>query len=78
MDFPNFFVDEMVEGRFKKFRHHHQFVQAGSGTIMTDTLEYNTPFEIFGKVFDIIILKNYLTRFIKERNYFIKKITENK
>lgn len=74
--FPNFFVDEMVEGRFKKFRHQHHFVQEKHNTVMTDTIEYETPFGIFGSLFDKIILKNYLTRFIKERNDFIKKVAE--
>jgi ligand-binding SRPBCC domain-containing protein len=70
-------VDEMLEGHFKKFRHHHCFVQEGLNTIVTDTIEYQTPFWIFGKIFDQLILKNYLTRFIKERNNYIKKVAEN-
>jgi len=77
MQFPNFFVDEMVEGRFKKFRHKHHFVQEKFSTIMTDTIEYQTPFGMFGSLFDKIILQSYLTRFIKVRNDFIKKTAEN-
>jgi ligand-binding SRPBCC domain-containing protein len=77
MEYPNYFVDEMLEGHFKKFRHHHCFVQEGLNTIVTDTIEYQTPFWIFGKTFDQLILKNYLTRFIKERNNYIKKVAEN-
>ncbi len=77
MEFPNYFVDEMVEGRFKTFKHLHEFVAKNGQTIMTDTIEYQTPYGIFGKLFDKLILKNYLTKFIQERNDFIKKTAEN-
>ena len=77
MEFPNYFVDEMVKGRFKSFKHEHTFVEQNGKTIMTDTVEYQTPFGIFGRLFDQFILKNYLTTFITERNTFIKNLAEN-
>lgn len=77
MEFPNYFVDEMIEGRFKNFKHEHTFVAKEGKTVMIDTIEYQTPFGIFGKLFDKWILKNYLTDFITERNQFIKNLAEN-
>lgn len=77
MGFPNYFIDEMMEGRFKKFKHRHDFIEKGNKTIMIDTIEYQTPFGIFGKTFDRLVLKNYLTKFIQERNDFIKTTAEN-
>lgn len=77
MEFPNYFIDEMVEGRFRKFKHLHTFSEKNGKTIMMDKIEYETPFWIFGKIFDKIVLKSYLTNFIKERNTFIKKTVEN-
>lgn len=77
MEFPNYFIDEMIEGCFKKFKHRHDFVEEGNKTIMIDTIEYQTPFSIFGKTFDKLILKNHLTKFIQERNDFIKVTAEN-
>lgn len=77
MEFPNYFIDEMIEGRFKKFKHRHDFVEQGNKTIMIDTIEYQTPFGIFGKTFDKLFLKNHLTKFIQERNDFIKVTAEN-
>ena len=78
MEFPNYFIDEMIEGRFKKFKHRHDFIEEGNKTIMIDTIEYLTPFGIFGKLFDKAVLKNHLFNFIKERNDFIKKIAEQR
>lgn len=76
MDAPNYFIDEMVEGRFKSFKHQHTFTEENGITIMKDTIEYETPFGLFGKLFDKLILKNYLTSFIQERNEFIKNLAE--
>jgi ligand-binding SRPBCC domain-containing protein len=76
MESPHYFIDEMVEGRFKKFKHTHTFAKKNGTTIMTDRIEYETPFGLAGKLFDFMILKNYLTYFITERNNFIKNIAE--
>ena len=78
MTSPNHFVDEMIEGRFKTFKHTHTFHTQNEKTIMDDKIEYETPFGIFGKLFDKILLKNHLTTFIKERNDFIKTIAERR
>ncbi|WP_432671903.1 SRPBCC family protein [Flavobacterium sp. SM2513] len=76
MEIPIYFVDEMLEGRFKRFKHTHTFQQKNGGTIMSDTIEYETPFGLAGKIFNTIILKKHLTNFITERNNFIKQIAE--
>lgn len=76
-NFPNYFVDEMLEGRFKSFRHEHSFIFKNNKTIMTDDIFYETPFGIFGRIFDKLILENYLTSFIKKRNQVIKELAEN-
>ena len=78
MESPNYFIDEMIEGRFKKFKHTHTFAEKNGNTVMTDKIEYEIPFGLAGKLLDFMILKNYLTHFIKERNNFIKEIAEKK
>lgn len=76
MEFPHYFVDEMMEGRFKKFKHTHTFSEKNGKTVMIDKIEYKTPFGLAGKLFDFMILKKHLIHFIKERNNFIKEIAE--
>jgi ligand-binding SRPBCC domain-containing protein len=76
MEFPNYFVDEMIEGRFKSFRHEHIFTEENGITIMKDKIQYETPFSIFGRLFDKLVLKKYLIHFIGERNQFIKDLAE--
>ena len=77
MDFYIYFVDEMEEGKFKSFKHQHFFEEINGITIMTDLIEYETPFGIFGKAFDLLFLKTHLSHFIQKRNKFIKHLAEN-
>ena len=78
INFYDYFVDEMEEGKFKTFKHEHFFEEKNGVTIMTDKLQYETPFGIIGKLFDTLLLKNHLIHFLLERNKTLKKIAENK
>jgi hypothetical protein len=44
---------------------------------MTDVLQYETPFGVFGKLFDVLFLKKHLTQFLLERNKTLKIVSEN-
>jgi len=76
-NFPTFFADEMEEGHFKSFKHEHFFQAENECTVMIDRLDYETPFGIFGFLFNKIILKKHLTNFIIHRNRILKKVAEN-
>ena len=71
-----YFCDEMQRGAFKSMRHEHRFAAEGAGTVMTDIFSYETPFGVFEKIFDIIILERYMRRFLEERNALIKSEAE--
>ena len=77
MDFYDYFVDEMEEGKFKSFKHEHSFVEKDRKTVMIDNLNYETPFGIFGRLFDKLFLKKHLTNFIIERNKVLKELAEH-
>ncbi|UFH31834.1 SRPBCC family protein [Chryseobacterium sp. C-71] len=77
MEKPNKFTDVMLKGRFKSFKHQHIFKQEGKNTIMTDILEFESPFGIIGKLFNRFFLKNYMRNFLLERNKSIKSTAEN-
>lgn len=77
MEFPNYFVDEQLKGHFKSFKHEHIFEQKENKIIMTDILEYETPFGFIGKLFDKLILENHLTNFILHRNQILKELSES-
>ncbi|MFL9833796.1 SRPBCC family protein [Chryseobacterium terrae] len=76
MEKPFKFTDIMLKGTFKSFKHQHIFKAENKNTIMTDILEFESPFGIIGKIFNKIFLKNYLTKFLLERNNLIKITAE--
>lgn len=76
MEIPISFVDEMVKGDFKSFRHQHHFKQIDNGTIMIDILEFESPYGIAGKFFNAIYLKRYLEIFLIKRNNAIKEYAQ--
>jgi ligand-binding SRPBCC domain-containing protein len=76
MIFPTYFVDEQLKGQFKSFKHQHFFEQKENYVEVTDVLEYETPFGIFGQLFDKLLLKNHLTNFIIHRNTVLKNLAE--
>lgn len=76
MEYPSFFEDTMLKGAFKNMRHEHHFKNDNGNTIMDDIFEYEAPLGILGKIFDKLILKNYMTRFLLVRNKVIKDVAE--
>ncbi|OUL64294.1 SRPBCC family protein [Flavobacterium sp. AJR] len=76
MNFYDYFVDEMESGKFKSFKHEHFFEEENEQTIMTDKLQYETPFGILGKLFDVLFLKKHLFQFLLERNKILKEVSE--
>jgi ligand-binding SRPBCC domain-containing protein len=73
---PHIFIDEQVEGDFKKMKHEHHFKQVENGTIMIDQFYFESPHGQFGKLIDTFYLNKYLKKLLEERNRLIKKHAE--
>jgi ligand-binding SRPBCC domain-containing protein len=76
-DRPRRFVDAMIEGRFRSFVHIHEFNAVENGTQMRDTLDWESPFGILGRVVDSLVLRRHLTDLVTKRNSRLKAIAEN-
>lgn len=57
--------------------HEHHFAAKDNGTEMTDIFCYETPYGILGKLFDSVLLRSYMTAFLKERNTVIKNAAQS-
>ena len=77
MESPKLFTDVMIQGTFKSMKHQHIFEEKDGKTLMIDIFEFESPFGILGKIFNQIYLKNYLKRFLLERNKMLKEIGES-
>ncbi len=73
---PDFFVDEMVSGPFKSFRHEHVFEVKQDRTIMIDRFEFQSPLGILGEIMNALFLKAYMEELLVERNKVIKEYAE--
>jgi ligand-binding SRPBCC domain-containing protein len=76
METPVSFLDEMIKGDFKSFRHQHFFKTVDNGTIMIDILEFESPYGMLGRIFNALYLKKYLEKFLLKRNAVIKEYAE--
>ena len=74
---PKYFVDEMIDGIFKQFKHEHIFTEENDYTLVVDILHYKSPLGLLGKIADMLFLKSYLTQFIIKRNQSLKKHAES-
>ena len=74
---PTHFTDEMQKGAFKKFHHQHYFEEDGEVCIMTDELEMEAPFGVFGKIAMALIVRPHIRKFLIKRNQFIKQVAES-
>lgn len=78
MEKPHFFEDEMQKGAFKSMMHKHEFkALADDKTLMKDVFNYTVPLGVIGSLFDMLVLKNYMTNFLKTRNTILKSTAEN-
>jgi ligand-binding SRPBCC domain-containing protein len=76
-DRPIYFVDEMVQGAFNRFRHEHRFEPRNGSTLMTDVFDYTSPLGPLGKLADALVLRKYMTQLLEERNRIIKLYAES-
>lgn len=64
----------MTPGMFSSFEHDHRFHQQDGETVMRDELRFSAPLGILGRTVERFALRNYLTRFLRERNQFVKEV----
>ena len=68
------YIDEMVKGPFKKWKHIHIFSEIGKNqTVVTDKIEFELPFFLFGK-----LMEGYVENNLKKIFEFRKIQTVNK
>lgn len=76
MEKPFQFTDIMLKGAFKSMKHQHIFKQKNGSTVMIDIFEFESPLGWIGKLFNHFFLKDYMKKFLLERNELIKKMAE--
>jgi len=73
---PNYFVDEMVSGAFKSFRHEHIFLSINDQTVMKDIFAFESPCGWLGEFANFLFLGRYMQKLLMTRNEVIKQAAE--
>jgi len=68
----------MTKGPFKSLKHTHEFFPTDTGTLMRDTLVWQSPFGILGVIINRLLLRDHLTRFLVLRNAHLKQAAESR
>ncbi len=78
MDRPRYFQDTMVRGAFRAMRHDHFFQARGPGeTEMRDVFRFAAPLGVLGRVAELLVLRRYMGRLLRERNAVIREFAES-
>jgi ligand-binding SRPBCC domain-containing protein len=67
------FIDEMISGPLRRFRHEHVVKPSAEGTLYTDRVEY-IPYG--GRFVEIMFLNGYMTHIFTARHRNMRKILE--
>jgi ligand-binding SRPBCC domain-containing protein len=62
------FRDRQSHGPFSLWVHTHKFEDHGQGTLLTELIEYDLPFGLFGKLADDLLVKRELHRLFEGRH----------
>ncbi|KJD33196.1 hypothetical protein PW52_14825 [Tamlana sedimentorum] len=73
---PVLFVDEMIEGSFKSYKHQHIFKELQNKTLMIDRFYFESPYGVIGKLYDTFILKKHIKNLLVFRNAALKEKAE--
>lgn len=74
---PFYFVDEMVSGAFKSFRHEHIFEAMEGKTLMMDRFHFVTPYGILGEMVNIVLIIKYMHTLLVVRNEHLRTQAEH-
>ncbi len=78
VDYQKSFTDFQQKGPYKLWKHHHEFIPNSQGVLMIDTLEYELPFGIIGKVAHSLLVKKKLTKIFSYRYGMLAKLFNKK
>jgi ligand-binding SRPBCC domain-containing protein len=75
---PHYFQDVMVKGMFRSFEHDHSFEPSDNGgAMMRDELRFTAPLGPVGWIAESLVLRSYLTKFLRARNEQIRRVAES-
>ncbi|MCX2452296.1 SRPBCC family protein [Pedobacter sp. PLR] len=74
VNYQKSFTDFQKKGPYKLWRHHHEFIPNEKGILMIDTVDYELPFGIIGKMAHSFMVKKKLEYIFDYRYQVLEQI----
>jgi ligand-binding SRPBCC domain-containing protein len=74
VNYQKSFTDFQKKGPYKLWRHHHEFIPNQNGVLMVDTVDYELPFGIIGKMVHSLMVKKKLKHIFDYRNQVLEAL----
>lgn len=76
LESPYYFVDEMVSGALKSFKHEHIFEEKEGHIMMIDRFSFEAPLGRLGRLANRLFLIKYMQKLLQKRAVILKKEAE--
>ena len=77
VDYKNSFTDFQVKGPYAYWNHFHEFIPNKDGVLMKDTVDYQLPYGLLGRILHRLLVKNKLEYIFKYRYNVLEKLFNN-
>lgn len=74
VNYQKSFTDFQKKGPYKLWRHHHEFIPNQNGVLMVDTVDYELPFGLIGKVVHSLMVKKKLEHIFDYRYQVLEEL----
>lgn len=75
--YPSFFTDRQLKGPYKLWEHTHTFIEQDNGVLMKDSVKYELPFGIIGKLAHSLIVQKKIENIFIYRKNILNRIFDN-
>jgi ligand-binding SRPBCC domain-containing protein len=72
-----FFQDTMIAGRFKSFRHDHEFTEIGGQVLLKDTIRFSMPLGVAGRLVGKYLMIPHIRGLMARRFQLLQRIAES-
>lgn len=72
------FTDYQVKGPYKLWNHFHEFIPNKDGVLMKDTVDYELPLGILGKLAHSLIVRKKVNHIFEYRNQILEQLFNKK
>lgn len=74
VDKPNSFTDRQLKGPYKLWEHTHVLIEKENGVLMKDSVKYQLPFGILGRLAHSLIVRKKLNHIFAYRRQILTQI----